>query len=197
MATQTPKPKAKQVRQPAAGQHAAKKKGRLSGGAFVSIILLVLVLGACAAVYLNLAGAKDAVAGVLGLTTIESASELRAEAQAEIDAQTAEIANEKAALRERENALEARERDLIEREAAVSDLEDTTEEQEQDTAELAAAGEIFAQMDPESAAEAIAGMESVDEMVKILTHMPSDQAALVMDEMDSDLASDILSAMMK
>jgi len=193
MATQTPN---QQVRNTGT-QPAAKKKGKLSGGALLSIVLLVLVIGVCAAVYLNLAGAKDMVADVLGLTTIESASEIRAEAQAEIETQTAEIASEKSALKEREKALDAREKDLSEREAALSDLEAAATEEEQAAKELKAAAEIFAKMDAASAAKAIAGMKSVDEMVKILANMPSEQAALVMDEMDSKLASSILSAMMK
>ena len=202
MQDNTQTPKTRQIKppagtKPATGQHAAKKKRKLSGGALLSIVLVVLVLGVCAAVYLNIAGAKDALAGALGLTTIESASAQRAEAQAGIDEQAAEIASEKSALKDWEKALEAREKDLTERESAVGGLEDTVAQQEQAEAELQTAAQIFAQMDAESAAKAIAGTKSVDEMVKILTNMPSEKAALVMDEMDSSVASDILSEMMK
>lgn len=193
MATQTPNQQVRNTGTPPA----AKQKGKLSGGALLSIVLVVLVLGVCAAVYLNIAGAKDALAGALGLTTIESASAQRAEAQAGIDEQAAEIAGEKSALKEREKTLDAREKDLSDREAAIGGLEGTASEQEQAARELKAAAEIFAKMDATSAAKAIAGMKSVDEMVKILSNMPSEQAALVMNEMESKLASDILSAMMK
>ena len=200
MATQTPNQQGKNT----GIQPAAKQKGKLSGGAFVSIALVVLLLGACAAVYFNLGGVKDTVAEVLGLTTIESASSQTAAAQAEIDEQAAAITSEKAALKEREQELDSREKalndreaQLSEREKAVGEQEETAAQEEQSVAELAAAAEIFAQMDAESAATAIAGMESIDEMVKILTNMPSEQAALVMDEMNSSLVSDILSEMMK
>jgi Mg/Co/Ni transporter MgtE len=70
-------------------------------------------------------------------------------------------------------------------------------QQAQTEEELAAAAEIFAQMDKESAAEAIANMTEVTDMVKILTHMPSEQAAVSMEEMDSDVVTEILSEMMK
>ena len=52
-------------------------------------------------------------------------------------------------------------------------------------------------MDEKSAAKAIAGMDSVNDMVKILASMPSEKAALVMEKMDSDLASEILSQMLQ
>lgn len=163
----------------------------------LSIVLIVLIAGACAAVYFNFFGAKGFVAKVLGLTTIESAAEQRASEQAEIDKQKEEIASEMAALQELEKTLDTREKELNKREADLGEQEEATAAQEQAEKELAAAAEIFAKMDPESAAKAIAGMGSVDEMVKILTNMPSEQAALVMDKMSSRLASDILSAMMK
>ncbi|MDD5018489.1 MAG: hypothetical protein PHO15_10350, partial [Eubacteriales bacterium] len=54
---------------------------------------------------------------------------------------------------------------------------------------------IFEQMDTANAAEAISGLETVDEMVALLVNMSSDTAAAILDEMDSELATEILSEM--
>ncbi len=187
---------------------ASKGKSKLSGGALVSIVLIVLIIGFCAAVYFNLGGVKQTVAQALGFTTAEAAaqdkSEQDAAAQADFEAQNTEIKNKQQKLSEkedeldaRESELNAREEELTGRENAVTEAEREAAQQAQAQADLAAAAEIFAKMEASAAAKAIAGMDSVEDMAKILAAMPREQAALIMQNMKDALKTDILSVMMK
>lgn len=197
-----------QSSKPAGVRPAAAKPKKLSGGAMLSIVLMFAIIAACAAVYFNLGGARQALVSALGMTTVEAAAEkslqTEAAAQAELDEQAEEMEREQSELQEkkdeldaRENELNHREQELAARETAVSETEAGAAQEEQAETELAAAAQIFAQMEPKSAAKAIAGMETTEDMVKILMSMSSDHAALIMEEMDSGLVSEILSAMLQ
>ncbi len=197
-----------QAARPAAGQSGSKKKSKISGGALLSIVLIIAIAGFGAAVYFNLGGVKQSVAEALGMTTVEAAAEEKtsqeAAAQAKKDSQYAELKSRQESLSEKENELTVREVELSEREqqlavreSAVAEAEGEAAQRAQDQADIKAAAEIFSKMKAAAAAKAIAGMDDVEDMVNILSAMPREQAALVMESMKDSLKTKILSEMMK
>ncbi len=191
----------KTVKSPDSGQ-----KKKMSGGTLLAIVLILAIIAAVAAVSFNLGGAKQALATALGFTTVEQAdaetSQQALAAQAEYQTQQENIKSSQESLSQkegelntRESELDAREQALSEREAEVSATVDAADQQAQRDAQLDSAAEIFAQMDPTSAAKAISGMDSVEDMAQILMRMPSEKAALIMEKMSSSLATQILSVM--
>lgn len=174
----------------------------------LSIVLIIAIAGFGAAVYFNLGGVKQSVAEALGMTTVEAAAEEEtsqaAAAQAKKDSQDAELKSRQESLSQKEDELTVREIELSEREqqlavreSAVAEAENEAAQQAQDQADLTAAAEIFSKMNAAAAAKAIAGMDAVEDMVKILSAMPREQAALVMENMKDSLKTKILSEMMK
>jgi len=183
-----------------------KTKKKMSGGAMMAIVLVVAIIGLSAVVYFDLGGAKQMVASTLGLTTVKQAdaeaAKLAAAAQADLETEQTKIKSSQESLSQKEEELDARERELNAREQALSEQEaalaetvGTADQQAQRDEQLDAAAEIFAQMDAASAAKAIAGMDSVADMAQILMRMPSEKAALIMENMKSSLVTQILSEM--
>lgn len=193
---------------PAAAVKKKPKKKKMSGGAIFSIFLIILLTGFAAMTYFDLGGVKATVATALNLDDPTSDQVAAAEAkikqiqekQDELNLQQGNLVNRQQELEKkgkelegREQALADKEKALIEREAAVIQSEKTAE---QVAAELKATVEIFEQMDAKAAAKTIGSLESTDYMAALLLAMKSDKAAGILNQMNSKLSTEILSAMM-
>lgn len=185
-----------------------KPNKKISGAAIFSIVLLVLVVGLVVLVYLDVGGLKLMAVDMLELDEptneqIAAAEAKMTEAEQKIkdaEQKEKETSSFKRELDKREKELTAREETvtanekiLSDREAALNNLEKTQEQQKQD---LAAAILILERMDADKAAAAISALGSKDVMVATLLGMASDKAALVLAEMETDLAAEIFSEMM-
>ncbi len=202
-----PKP-AKGVK-PAPG--AGKPKKKVSAGAMLAILLVVLIIGAVALVYLNVGGLRQKLADALqtepvtaeGETAAVDAAELE-KMQSELEVLSADLNDQSAKLKEKtkelkdkEQLLNERETALKAREEAVAGVEDSITRDQQAQEDLLATAKIFEQMEAAVAATAISGLSAVEDMVALLRVMPSDKAAAILGHMEAKLATRVLSEMMK
>ena len=182
-----------------------KKKKKISAGALLSIVLVVLIAGACAAVYFDIGGAKQIVASLLQLDTpaaaVEDGGDLSAE-QAKLDQREETLGKKEEELHQKEidlkkleEDLNTKEQDLNQRESAVKDVEAKVGEQQKQY--YSSVAQIYEKMDVKKAAKAISGLESPQEMAQVFLHMSSEQAGKVLDQINSVVATEILSEMMK
>ncbi len=195
-----------------------KAKGKVSGGAVFSVLLIVLMIAAGAVIYFNVGGVRQQLADILQTEEGTAADEaLALDAQAieqrktELDAQAADLEKEKASLKSRtdkvkereqaindnEKALEERETALTKREAAVTTAELGLQESQQKQSDLAATAKIIEAMDPAVAATAISGLSTVEDMVSVLSLMSSKKTADILGHMEVKLATKVISKMMK
>jgi len=189
----------------------AKKRKSISFAAVFSILLILLIAGAGAAVYFDLGGLKGAVVCALQTESPEpeetpvptpdpQAAALSKLKKSLLDKEQALYLKEKD-LKAKEEELGAKEEQIARREAAVAEAESAKSAAEnaaaQAQAALIASAKIYEQMDPAKAAAAISGLKSVQQMADILTRMASDKAAKIMEQMKSTLATKILSQMVK
>ncbi|MGE5495292.1 MAG: MotE family protein [Burkholderiales bacterium] len=182
-----------------------KKKKKISAGALLSIVLVVLIAGACAAVYFDIGGAKQIVSSLLELDTPAVAAEGGANLSAEqakfdkrektLDAKEEELHQKELDLKKLEEDLNAKEQDLDKRESAVKDVEEKVSEQQKQY--YTSVAQIYEKMDVKKAAKAISGLASPQEMAQVLLYMSSEQAGKVLDQINSAVATEILSEMMK
>lgn len=178
-----------------------KAKSSISAGAVLSIILILAVIGFFLAVYFNVGGLKQTAVSMLNLSTptnaqLEATNHQIALAREELQSvkdETKDINARAAELDDKEKQLEARKQALNTRAEQI----ENEKQQDKDAEEtIKAASLIFEQMEAKNAARAISELETVQEMALLLTHMASDKAADIMNEMDSDLTSEIASVMM-
>jgi flagellar motility protein MotE (MotC chaperone) len=182
-----------------------KKKKKISAGTLFSIVLIVLIAGACAAVYFDIGGTKQIVASVLELNTPASATEDgtdKSAAQAQLDQREAalgkkeeELHQKEVDLKAKEDELSTKEQDLTQRESAVKEIETQVDEQQKQY--YTSVAQIYEKMDVKKAAKAVSGLASTQEMAQVLLYMSSEQAGKVLDEINSAVATEILSEMMK
>jgi len=182
-----------------------QKKKKISAGALISIVLVVLIAGACAAVYFDIGGAKQIVASLLELDTPAAAAEGGADLSAEqakldkrektLDKKEEELHQKELDLKKLEEDLNAKEQDLNKRESEVKDVEEKVGEQQKQY--YTSVAQIYEKMDVKKAAKAISGLTSPQEMAQVLLYMSSERAGKVLDEINSAVATEILSEMMK
>lgn len=197
---------------------AGKPKGKVSAGAVIAVMLLVIMIAAAALVYFNVGGVRQKLADVLQTEQAQTDDETAAmdaaqieQRQSELDAQATQLEEQKAALKTRTDKLKEREKTLADnekaladqeaavaaREEAVKSAEISAQQAQQEQDNLAATAKIFESMKPAVAATAISGLSTVDEMVTVLLLMPADKAAEILGNMEVKLATKVLSAMMK
>lgn len=180
-----------------------KKKKKMSAGALGCIVLVVLFAGALAAVYFDLGGTKQIAASLLKIEPVRTEADEQIKAKQDeldelmktLDKKESDLDLREDELSTREDGLSAKEGELTQREAAV--VKEETEADAQREAYLKTVAERFGKMDVKKAASAIAGMETAEDMAKLLLYIPTEQAALVMNQMKSALVTEILSEMMK
>lgn len=192
----------KAVQQPVrTAQPKRKKQSFMSFGAVLSIILILAVIGFFLAVYFDVGGLKNTAVSMLNLSAPTNA-QLDAVNQQLIAAkeELQTVQDETKDLKAKEEELDKKEQQLIARDQALDkkaqDIEDSKVQEKDAEDTIKAASVIFEQMDAKNAAEAISELETPQEMAELLTHMASDKAAAIMDEMDTKLASEIASEMM-
>ncbi len=212
-----PAPAGKAVPAKPAGQ-AGKPKGKVSAGAVIAVMLIVMIIAAAALVYFNVGGVRQKLADALQTDQAQVEDETAAmdaaqieQRQGELDAQAAQLDKQTAALKtktdkikEREKTLEDNEKALADketalaaREEAVATAEASMLEAQQAQDNLAATAKIFEAMEPAVAATAISGLGTVDDMVEVLQMISSDKAAAILGNMEAKLATKVLSEMMK
>lgn len=185
---------------------AQKKKKKISAGALISIVLIIAIAGVFAAVYFDIGGAKQIAASLLKLEATASAdgtggTDNTAE-QSQLDKREEtlkqkeqELSKKEDELKTKEDELNTKDQDLTQRETTVKDAEKKVGE-EQDKY-YTSVSQIYEKMDVKKAAKAISGLTSPQEMAKVLLYMTKDQAGKVLDQINSALATQILSEMMK
>lgn len=177
-----------------------KTQKSMSMGAVFSIIFIVAVIGFFIMVYFDIGGMKQTVVTLLELDVPTD------EQIATADEQLALADQEWTAIEQKQRELDKKlgelgdlEQELLAKEQTLNNkMEEQDSEQQQALAEqevLTSAAQIFEQMTSENAADAISGLETVEEMARLLMHMTSEKAAEIMEEMDSDLTSEITSKM--
>jgi len=211
--TTAPKPGAA-IKPAQAGRAAAvqsQKPGKkVSAGAVLAILLLVVIIAAVALVYLNVGGLRQILAAALqsGLTTEGEAEAITAAEleqrqkeldgrAAELNAQTDRLRQKTKELSDKEKELNDRETQLALREEAVAKAESSMQQAQAAQNDLEATARIFEAMEPKVAATAISGLSTVDDMVALLLKIPSDKAADIVSNMEAKLATKVLSEMMK
>lgn len=170
---------------------APKSSSGALAGFSVFILMLILMIGAGAAIYFNIGGVKPAVANALGLYgEVEQESD-------ELDERVAAIAAKETELAELQLQLEQAQAQLDQDRAAL-DQEKTDFEKQQ--AEMTGAqadaektAQTLAEMDPAKAAEIISVLGDSDEAVLILQSIAPEAAAKIMENMDPTLAAQLLS----
>ena len=181
-----------------AAEFPEKNKHHISMGGILCVLIILLVAAAVAAVYFDLGGAKNMAVSALKLdkptaaqlAEIDTKQKDLADAQAKIEQETAdqkktagEIDKKQAALQQQQTAISMQQ----------AELDKQKQSSETDKATIA----IFEQMDPAVAANVIQNMASVDDMVKLLTSLKSDKAALIMDHISQNVATQIATQMVK
>lgn len=184
-----------------------KKKKRISAGVLVSIVFVIAIAGVFAMVYFDIGGTKQSVIEMFSLDIppdeqIVSAHQMVEEAltkQEELELQIETLDQQLDDWEDREDELIDKQEDLADKEQELAELEETISGDDSETEGeddvLTATVKIFEEMDTAKAAEAIVGMETIQERVTLLINMTSDKAALILDQMDSELATKILSEM--
>ncbi len=184
-----------------------KKKKRISSGVLASIVFIIVIAGVFAMVYFNIGESKQAVIELFALdiapdVRIVSANEMLEEAltkQEELELEIEALESQIDVWEEKDDELEDIKKDLAKKEKELSELEvsltGTGEDGEVKDSNLMATVEIFEEMDTVKAAEAIGGMKTVQEKVLVLVNMQSDNAASILDQMDKETATAILSEM--
>jgi len=179
-----------------------KHKKKLPGGLIASLVLVLLVAGAGAAVYFDLGGIKPVVAEALGLqnqTAVEAAAFQKRSGEiekkeAEVQAAEGNLKNAQAGLTRKETELDEREAKLDQREAELEEQESALEGKKADMEKTV---KTFETMDPARAAGIISKLKNAAEMTKILSNLSGKAVAGILENMDPKLAAEVLAEMIE
>lgn len=208
---QKPEKPAKVVVKKPEAKPASRKSGKSSGGAVARVFLVVLILAGAMLVYFNIGGSAEAVIAVLK-------SNLPADEQTYEGPTIEELEKKQAELIKFEQTLEKRKTNIDRKEDEVSLLEQNLREREKTLAQqleafeeesktvyalaeaqanIKSTAQIYEKMDVQKAADAISKLKPVSLIAELLKAMDEAKAALILDKMDTKLATSVLSEMMK
>lgn len=182
---------------PMAAKAAAKKKSkRKFPGTLLLLLAFVLIAGAFVSmVYFDVAGFKGKVVSALKLDAAVMAEVDKQQAQAlELEQKQNDLNTRSAELDKLATTLQKREDAVAQKEATLKEAEQAVESSSADIAELAA---LLENMDAAKAAAAIGGMTQISDIARLLTKMDSAKAALILGNLDTALATEILTQMMR
>ncbi len=186
-----------------------RQKKKASGALIAGLLLTLLFAAAVGMVYFDLAGFKDATVTALHLSD-PTKTQLEA-----LDAREQSFAAREEAIAAEEDAQKAAAKELKTREKTVADKENALAEQEaaqtQKQAELDAlaasldakqielttAIAMFSNMDSERAAKAFSGIKNPADIALLLLHMDSEKSAEILNNMQSSLATKVMSEIIK
>jgi flagellar motility protein MotE (MotC chaperone) len=156
-------------------------------------------------VYFDLSGAKGILVSLLkletvtteeGKTTGTSTDQTKLDQREEtLNKKQEELNKKEDELKTKEDELKTKEQDITDRENKVKDAEKTVDDQQKEY--FTSVAQIYEKMDVKKAAKAISGLKSTQEMVQVLLYMTKEQAGKVLDQINSTVATQILSEMMK
>lgn len=186
-----------------------RQKKKASGALIAGLLLTLLFAAAVGMVYFDIAGFKDATVTALHLSN-PTKTQLEA-----LDAREQSFTQREEAIAAEEDAQKVAAKELKAREKAVSDKERALTDQEaaqtQKQAELDAlaasldakqieltgAVAMFSNMDSERAAKALSGIKNPADIALLLLHMDSEKSAEILNNMQSSLATKVLSEIIK
>lgn len=186
-----------------------RKKKKAPGALIVGILLTLLFAAAVGMIYFDLAGFKDAAVTALHLgdptkTQLEALDARKQSFTEREDAIAAEEDAQKAATKElkaREKAVADKENALAEQEAAQTqkqaDLDALAATLDAKQIELNSAVAMFSNMDSQKAAKALSGVKSPADIALLLLYMDSEKSAEILNNMQSSLATKVMSEIIK
>ncbi|MDL2220238.1 hypothetical protein LJC55_01075 [Eubacteriales bacterium OttesenSCG-928-N14] len=192
-------PKPKKEKKPKEPKAEKEKSGGGGAAGFIFAFLIILAVGAVFALtYFNVFDMKAKAAGILGLDTyIQDAVEQKEnELQIELDlvkAKEKELSSLEKELNNQKKNLDSKEEEL---KTLQDELGKLQAELEGSKADLEATVATFEQMDAKAAAEILSKLKLAD-IVKVMNKLTPQKSAAILNEMDRNLASKIVAAMVK
>lgn len=178
------------------------KKKKITFGGVMAVFLFLVIVAAGVILYMDLFGSNALLAGLLGWDkpTEEQLQELSTR-QAEVEALESGSNTTALELDQLDKALDQREADIARKEDELANKEANLEERERVLSDreyhISEAAGMYKAMDPEKAAAALGGMEYVSDITGILVSMEYEDAAAILDEMETEIATKVAEELMK
>ncbi|MHB1313887.1 MAG: MotE family protein [Christensenellales bacterium] len=179
-----------------------KNKKKLRAGSIFCTVLILVSAGVIAMVYFDLGGFKDLAVSALNLDIPSNAQIAESESgrqemetkQAQINQALAEQAKTVQELERKQIYLAQQEQLLAARQAELDKQEQAFKAKQ---SSMEAMVSIIEQMDPAVAAKTLEKMKNISDMVRLLTNMSSEKAALILNNISLSVAAQIASHMVK
>lgn len=207
--------KAAPVKSASPAANTKKPKKKVSGALVVALLFIILIGATLGMLYFDLYGARDIAVSAFDLDN-PTKNQLDAVSQKEqallqrekelADREAAFAAEqEKAAQEQKElnKELKAREKTIADKEKELAKLEAEIASKQAELDELAASIEVkridistavqmFADMEPDKAADAMEGIENPSDIALLLLYMDSEKSAAILNEMRTKLATSVM-----
>lgn len=179
-----------------------RKKKKVSFGGIFSIFLLIVIAGVVGVLYFNLFGARQILADVLelGKPTQAQLDEVNAKIseletkEEEYNSTIFNLNKREKEVTDKEKELDAKEKDLEKKETELTILKNSVQTGQKDINSMA---KMFELMDAKKAAKALSDMEKVEDIIVLLANMDSEKSALILNNMDSKMATKIMDEVTK
>lgn len=179
-----------------------RKKKKVSFGGIFSIFLLIVIAGVVGVIYFDLFGSRQILVDVLelGKPTQVQLDELNAKIselatkEEEYNSTIFNLNKREKEVTDKEKELDAKEKELENKESELNTLKNSVVSGKNDLKTMA---KMFELMDAKKAAKAIGDMEKVEDIIVLLANMDSEKSALILDNIDTKMATKIMDEVTK